>query len=85
MADRGKGKAGRVARPRPSGPARSAPRVAASGAGKLTESPAAENARLRSELAAAHARIAQLEQQRTDAIHRIDWVVDQLKELLAGR
>jgi ubiquinone biosynthesis protein UbiJ len=41
----------------------------------------AEIERLRSELAAANARIADLEQKHTDVINRIDWVIDSLHNL----
>jgi len=41
----------------------------------------AENARLRSELATAQQRIAELEQRTTDALNRIDWVLDSLHSL----
>ncbi len=40
-----------------------------------------ENARLRAELAAAHARIAELELKNTEIINRIDWVIDSLHNL----
>jgi chromosome segregation ATPase len=40
-----------------------------------------ENARLRAELATAQQRIAELEQRTTDALNRIDWVVDSLHTL----
>ena len=42
---------------------------------------AAENDRLRAELAVAQQRIAELEQRTTDALNRIDWVVDSLHNL----
>jgi predicted nucleic acid-binding Zn-ribbon protein len=37
---------------------------------------------LRSELAAAEARIAALEQQRTELLNRIDWAIDSLHSLV---
>lgn len=40
-----------------------------------------ENARLKAELATAQQRIAELEQRTTDALNRIDWVVDSLHSL----
>jgi hypothetical protein len=40
-----------------------------------------ENARLRAELATAQQRIAELEQRTTDALNRIDWVLDSLHSL----
>ena len=44
-------------------------------------SSASEVARLKAELAAAHVRIAELEQRQTDVINRIDWVIDSLHNL----
>jgi hypothetical protein len=41
----------------------------------------AENARLRAELATAQQRIAELEQRTSDALNRIDWVLDSLHSL----
>ena len=41
----------------------------------------AEKAQLAAELEAARARIAELEAARTDAINRIDWVIDSLQSL----
>lgn len=41
--------------------------------------------RLEAELAAAHERIAELEQLNTDAINRIDWVIDSLQTLLESQ
>ena len=38
----------------------------------------AENMRLRSELATARQRIAELEQRTSDALNRIDWALDSL-------
>lgn len=40
-----------------------------------------ENALLKAELAAARARIAELEQKHTEIINRIDWVIDSLHNL----
>jgi uncharacterized protein YlxW (UPF0749 family) len=40
-----------------------------------------ENARLRAELATAQQRIAELEQRSSDALNRIDWVLDSLHSL----
>jgi hypothetical protein len=40
-----------------------------------------ENVRLKAELATAQQRIAELEQRTTDALNRIDWVVDSLHSL----
>ena len=40
-----------------------------------------ENARLRAELATAQQRIAELEQRTSDALNRIDWVLDSLHSL----
>lgn len=42
---------------------------------------AAETARLKSDLAAAQKRIAELEQRQTDIVNRIDWVIDSLHNL----
>lgn len=42
----------------------------------------AENERLSTELAAAKVRIGELEKQRSDAINRIDWVIDTLQNLV---
>ena len=42
---------------------------------------AAENSRLRDELAAARLRIADLEKRATEVINRIDWVIDSLHNL----
>ncbi|MGQ0456228.1 MAG: hypothetical protein ACT4OU_04100 [Hyphomicrobium sp.] len=50
-----------------------APRKTASGAVE-----ASEVARLKVELATAHARIAELEKRQSDVINRIDWVIDSL-------
>jgi hypothetical protein len=41
-----------------------------------------EVARLTAELAAAHARIAELEQKQTEILHRVDWVIDSLQTLV---
>lgn len=41
----------------------------------------AENTRLRGELAAAQARIADLEQKQAEIINRIDWAIDSLHNL----
>ena len=40
-----------------------------------------ETARLKAELVAARARIADLEQKQADIINRIDWVIDSLHNL----
>jgi len=40
-----------------------------------------ENARLKAELAAAEARIADLESKHAEAVNRIDWVLDSLHNL----
>lgn len=40
-----------------------------------------ENARLKTELATAQQRIAELEQRTADALNRIDWVLDSLHSL----
>ncbi len=42
---------------------------------------ATENARLEAELAAARARIAELEQKHEEIVNRIDWVIDSLHNL----
>ncbi len=42
---------------------------------------AEENARLKAELAEARARVAQLEQEHTEIVNRIDWVIDSLHNL----
>jgi hypothetical protein len=42
---------------------------------------AGEIARLKSELAAAHARVAELEKRHADAVNRIDWIIDSLHSL----
>ncbi len=42
---------------------------------------AAENARLVTELAAARAKIAELEQKHEEIVNRIDWVIDSLHNL----
>lgn len=42
---------------------------------------AEENARLKGELAAARARIGELEQKQAEIINRIDWVIDSLHNL----
>ncbi len=43
--------------------------------------PATENARLEAELAAARAKIAELEQKHEEIVNRIDWVIDSLHNL----
>lgn len=40
-----------------------------------------ENVRLKSELAAARARIVELEQKNAEIVNRIDWVIDSLHNL----
>jgi hypothetical protein len=45
----------------------------------------AEVVRLTSELAAATARIAELEQRQIDVINRIEWVIDSLHNLSRGK
>ena len=58
-----------------------------SDAGKAAPKPklgldlASENARLEAELAAARAKIAELEQKHEEIINRIDWVIDSLHNL----
>ena len=48
---------------------------------KSEDASAAEVAGLKGELAAARARIAELEQKQADTINRIDWVIDSLHNL----
>lgn len=43
--------------------------------------PGDDAARLKVELAAAHARIAELEQKQAEIVNRIDWVIDSLHNL----
>ncbi len=50
-------------------------------ASKSEDASAAEVAGLKAELAAARARIAELEQKQADTINRIDWVIDSLHNL----
>ena len=58
-------------------------RADASSAAKVQPDPALaeENARLRTALAEAHARIAELEAKHTEVVNRIDWVIDSLHNL----
>ncbi len=47
----------------------------------LRSADADEVARLKNELAAAHARIAELEERQAEIVNRIDWVIDSLQSL----
>lgn len=60
-----------------------APRKAASGAAETTEVARlkAQIARLEDELAAAQAQIAGHEKRESDALNRIDWVIDSLHNI----
>jgi predicted nucleic acid-binding Zn-ribbon protein len=44
-----------------------------------------ERDKLKAELAEAHARIKKLEAQQTDAVNRIDWVIDSLHNLVEDK
>ncbi|MBS0244784.1 MAG: DUF5320 domain-containing protein [Proteobacteria bacterium] len=78
MAERVAGKAKKQARKAPVPPAKGAER----GASDRLEALEAECARLKSELAEARKRIAELEGQREQVVNRIDWVIDSLHSLL---
>jgi len=69
----------------PAKPGKAAKPVAANPGKVSLASVIAERDRLKIELAAAQARILELEKARQDAINRIDWVIDSLQGLKKSR
>lgn len=87
MAERATGKAKKASQRVSTGPPHAETREGAVGAVSTTglvagDEGARERDRLKAELAAAHARIAELEAQRDQIANRIDWIIDSLSSLL---